>query len=316
MSGSITDVRGMRVGHATNLEAATGCTVVLPPPGATGSGEVRGGAPGTRETDLLRPGMLVEEVDAVLLTGGSAFGLAAAHGVVRWLEERRLGFDAGMVRVPIVPAAVLFDLAIGDPGVRPGPDDGYAACEAAADGAIGEGTVGAGTGATVAKLNGPQGAVKGGIGTASERDGDVVVGALFAVNALGEILGEDGQPIAASRTPPAEGGPASWPPVAGTNTVIGVVATNARLSKERAHLLAIAAHDAFASAVRPAHTLWDGDTVFTLATGDVEAGQDVVERLAEIATARAIRRGVLTATALAGVPAGGPTGQDNGGADR
>jgi L-aminopeptidase/D-esterase-like protein len=307
----ITDVPGIRVGHATNAAAATGCTVVLPPPGTVGSGEVRGGAPGTRETDLLRPGMLVGEVDAVLLTGGSAFGLAAAQGVVRWLEERGIGFDTGVARVPIVPAAVLFDLGVGDASVRPGPDDGYAACEAARE-TVEEGSVGAGTGATVAKLNGPDGAVKGGVGTASVRDDDVVVGALFAVNAVGEILGEDGEPIAVSRT--AAGGEAvSWPPVAGANTVIGVVATNARLSKERANLLAVAAHDAFASAVRPAHTPWDGDTVFTLATGQVQAAQDVVERLAETVTAAAIRRGVRTATALAGVPA---AGQENGGADR
>jgi L-aminopeptidase/D-esterase-like protein len=297
----ITDVPGIRVGHATDVQAATGCTVVLPPPGTIGSGEVRGGAPGTRETDLLRPGMLVEEVDAVLLTGGSAFGLAAADGVVRWLEERGIGFDTGAARVPIVPAAVLFDLGVGDPAVRPGPRDGYAACEAAGD-TVEEGSVGAGTGATVAKVGGPQGAVKGGVGTASAREGALIVGALFVVNAVGEILGEDGEPIAVSRTP-AESGGASWPPVAGTSTVIGVVATNARLSKERAHLVAIAAHDAFASAVRPAHTLWDGDTVFTLATSEVEAAQDVVERLAEAVTAAAIRRGVRTATALAGVPA-------------
>jgi L-aminopeptidase/D-esterase-like protein len=297
----ITDVRGIRVGHWTDLEAATGCTVVLPPPGTIGSGEVRGGAPGTRETDLLRPGMLVEEVDAVLLTGGSAFGLAAADGVMRWLAERDVGFDAGIARVPIVPAAVLFDLGVGDPTARPGAAEGYAACQAAV-GATAEGTVGAGTGATVAKLNGPQGAIKAGIGSGSEREGALVVGALFAVNAVGDVLGEDGEPIAASRGDAASES-RTWPPSPGTNTVIGVVATNARLSKERAHLLAIAAHDAFASAVRPAHTLWDGDTVFTLATGEVQAAQDVVERLAEVVTARAIRRGVQTATTLAGVPA-------------
>jgi L-aminopeptidase/D-esterase-like protein len=299
----ITDVRGIRVGHATNRTAVTGCTVILPPPGTVGSGEVRGGAPGTRETDLLRPGMLVEEVDAVLLTGGSAFGLAAAQGVVAWLEERGLGFDVGVARVPIVPAAVLFDLGIGDPSVRPGPQDGYAACEAAAE-TVEEGSVGAGTGATVAKLQGPAGAMKGGIGTASERDGGLVAGALFAVNAVGEILGEDGEPIVESRLAPGAD-PTAWPPVPGTSTVIGVVATNARLSKERAHLLAVAAHEAFASAVRPTHTLWDGDTVFTLATGEVEAAQDALERLVEVVTVRAIRRGVQTATGVAGVPAAG-----------
>jgi L-aminopeptidase/D-esterase-like protein len=316
----ITDVRGIRVGHWTDPEAATGCTVILPPPGTIGSGEVRGGAPGTRETDLLRPGMLVEEVDAVLLTGGSAFGLAAADGVMRWLAERDIGFDAGIARVPIVPAAVLFDLGVGDPSARPGAAEGYAACEAAAA-AVEEGSVGAGTGATVAKLNGPRGAIKAGIGSASAREGALVVGALFAVNAVGDILGEDGEAIAASRGEPASE-QQTWPPSPGTNTVIGVVATNARLSKERAHLLAIAAHDAFASAVRPAHTLWDGDTVFTLATGEIQAAQDVVERLAEAVTARAIRRGVQTATALAGVPAiadvaapgGAGPGADDGGA--
>jgi L-aminopeptidase/D-esterase-like protein len=299
----ITDVAGVRVGHATDLEAATGCTVVLPPPGTIGSGEVRGGAPGTRETDLLRPGMLVEEVHAVLLTGGSAFGLAAAQGVVSWLEARGIGFDTGVARVPIVPAAVLFDLDVGDPSVRPGPADGAAACEAATD-RVDEGTVGAGTGATVAKLRGPGGAVKGGVGTASAHDGDLVVGAVFAVNAVGEILGEDGESIAASRVPPDER-TSSWPPVAGTSTVIGAVATNARLSKERANLLAIAAHDGFAAAIRPAHTPWDGDTVFTLATGEIDAEQAAVERLAEAATVEAIRRGVLRATSLAGVPAAG-----------
>jgi L-aminopeptidase/D-esterase-like protein len=275
---------------------------VLPPPGSIGSGEVRGGAPGTRETDLLRPGMLVNEVDAVLLTGGSAFGLAAAHGVVAWLEERGRGFDTGVVKVPIVPAAVLYDLGIGDPSVRPRPEDGYAACEAA-QASVEEGSVGAGTGATVAKLHGADGAVKGGIGSASERDGELVVGALFAVNAVGDILGEDGEPIAESRVVP--GAEPGWPPSPGTSTIIGVVATNASLSKERAHLLAVAAHDAFASAVRPAHTLWDGDAVFTLATGEVDAAQDGLERLAEVVTARSIRRAVLAATGVAGIPAAG-----------
>jgi L-aminopeptidase/D-esterase-like protein len=306
---AITDVPGIRVGHHTDPEGITGCTVVLPPPGAIGSGEVRGGAPGTRETDLLRPGMLVEEVDAILLAGGSAFGLGAAQGVVDWLQERGIGFDTGVAKVPIVPAAVIFDLGVGDASARPGPADGYAACDGAAE-TVAEGSVGAGTGATVAKLHGPAGAMKGGVGTASAREGRLVVGALFVVNAVGEILGEDGTPIAASRSAPGGGpepGTASGP-FPGTSTVIGAVATNARLSKERAHLLAIAAHDAFASAIRPAHTLWDGDTVFTLATGEVQSAQDEVERLAELATAAAIRRGVLLATGLAGVPAVGESG--------
>ncbi|HSL15932.1 MAG TPA: P1 family peptidase [Actinomycetota bacterium] len=311
----ITDVAGIRVGHFTDLDAATGCTVVLPPPGTVGSGEVRGGAPGTRETDLLRPGMLVEEVHAVLLTGGSAFGLAAAEGVVAWLEERGIGFDTGVAKVPIVPAAVLFDLGVGSATVRPGPDQGRAACDAAS-GRLAEGSVGAGTGATVAKLHGPHRAVKGGIGTASAREQELVVGALFAVNAVGEILDEQGGVLAGAR--PSNGdeatdqdGHATSPPfpMPGTSTVIGVVATNARLSKERAHLLAVAAHDGVPAAVRPAHTLWDGDTVFTLATGEVEADQETVERLVEHVVAGSIRRGVRAATSIGGVPAvGDPPG--------
>jgi L-aminopeptidase/D-esterase-like protein len=304
----ITDVEGIRVGHWTDVVGATGCTVVLPPAGTVGSGEVRGGAPGTRETDLLRPGMLVEEVHAVLLTGGSAFGLAAAQGVVAWLEERGIGFETGAAKVPIVPAAVLFDLGVGSPEARPGPQEGRAACEAATDATasvIEEGSVGAGTGATVAKLHGPDRAVKGGTGTASARDGGLVVGALFAVNAVGEILDEDGEILAGARPGGDEETRPPFPTPA-TNTVIGVVATNARLSKERAHLLAIAAHDGVAAAVRPAHTLWDGDTVFTLATGGADADQGSVERLTERVVAEAIRRGVRAATTLAGVPAVGP----------
>lgn len=313
---SITEVRGVLVGHDTDPVGVTGCTVVIAPPGTVGSGEVRGGAPGTRETDLLRPGMLVQEVHAVLLTGGSAFGLAAADGVMRFLEERSVGFDAQVARVPIVPAAVLFDLAVGDPGARPDAGSGYRACLAAAT-EVAEGSVGAGTGATVAKLRGPQGAVKGGLGTASAREGELVVGALVAVNALGEIVEDDGTPIAAARLAPGEGpegGPGEgagghepprppFGPAGPTNTTIGVVATNARLSKERAHLLALAAHDGLARAIRPCHTIFDGDTVFTLATGETEAEQALVEALAERVVAEAVRRGVRLATGIPGVPA-------------
>lgn len=208
------------MGSFTDPVGLTGCTVVLPPAGTVGSGEVRGGAPGTRETDLLKPGMLVQEVNAVLLTGGSAFGLAAADGVMRFLEERGTGFDAGVARVPIVPAAVLFDLAVGDPKARPTADDAYRACSEADDD-VTEGNSGAGTGATVAKLHGPEGGVKGGLGTASEVDGDLIVGALVAVNAYGEILDEQGEFLAGSRTPPEDedGDQQALP---GTNTVIVV----------------------------------------------------------------------------------------------
>ena len=288
----ITSVAGIRVGHRTDPVGRTGCTVVLTPPGTIGSGEVRGGAPGTRETDLLRPGMLVQEVHAVLLTGGSAFGLAAADGVMRWLEERGIGFETGIARVPIVPAAVLFDLGVGDPAARPTADDGYAACEAAADHTE-EGTVGAGTGATVAKLQGPERGASGGIGSASVEEGGVTVGALAAVNALGEIVDEDGTTIAGAA--PGDEAQAD-PPLPGTNTTLVVVATDARLTRERAHLLAIAAHDGLARAIRPAHTIWDGDTVFTLATGATDAPQQLLERMAEEAVAQAIRRGVRRET--------------------
>ncbi len=284
----ITQVQGVRVGHWSDPVGKTGCTVVLPPPGTLGSVEVRGGAPGTRETDLLRPGMLVEEVHAVLLTGGSAFGLAAADGVVRWLEERGVGFDTGVARVPIVPAAVLFDLGVGDASARPDADAGYAACEAASDD-VAEGAVGAGTGATVAKLFGPEHAVASGIGSTTVQQGGVTVGAIAAVNAFGEIVDDDGSIIAGAEH--AEG-LEERPPWAGTNTTIAVVATDAKLDKERAHLLAVAAHRGLARAVRPAHTMWDGDTVFTLATGMIDAQQPALERMAEEALARAVRRGV------------------------
>jgi L-aminopeptidase/D-esterase-like protein len=305
----ICEVEGVRVGHWTDPRGLTGCTVVLCPPGTMGSGEVRGGAPATRETDLLRPGTMVQEVHAVLLAGGSAYGLAAADGVMRWLEERGVGFDAVVARVPIVPAAALFDLGVGDPGARPGPDQGHAASEGAADD-VDEGSVGAGTGATVAKVHGPARAVKGGLGTASAREGGVTVGALAAVNAFGEIVGEDDEVMAGAR-PAAPGqedleapsGDWGGPALPGTSTTLVVVATDAALSKDRAHLLARAAHDGIARAVRPAHTMVDGDTIFTLATGRTEAPQALLEGMAEAVLAEAIRRAVRLARGFPGIPA-------------
>ena len=294
----ITRVPGILVGHWTDPVGLTGCTVVLCPPGTVGSGEVRGGAPGTRETDLLRPGTLVQEINAVLLTGGSAFGLAAADGVMRFLEEGGVGFDTGPAIVPIVPAAVLFDLGVGDPAARPGPENGYQACVSAGED-VAEGNVGAGTGATVAKLHGVHRGVKGGLGTAAREEGEVVVGALAAVNAFGEVLDENGEVLAAARPGAdseegAEGGP--------TNTTLVVVATNAMLSKERANLLARAAHDGISGAIRPAHTMWDGDAVFSLATGEVEADQRSLEEMATQAVMEAIRRGVLLAESVQDFP--------------
>jgi L-aminopeptidase/D-esterase-like protein len=277
----ITRVEGVTVGHWTDPEGRTGGTVVLPPPGTVGSGAVRGGAPGTRETDLLRPGMLVEEVHAVALCGGSAFGLAAADGVVRWLEARGIGFETGVARVPIVPAAVVFDLAVGDPHARPGSTEGTAACDAASV-APALGPVGAGTGATV----GPDGD-PGGVGTSTVREAGTVVGALAVANPFGAVVDDQGRPLAGRIPDPAERPP--WP---GTNTVLGVVATDARVGKDRAHAMAVAAHAGLARAVDPAHTMWDGDTVFTLATGRAEATSADLERMAAEALAEAIRRAV------------------------
>ncbi|MEW5958892.1 MAG: P1 family peptidase [Chloroflexota bacterium] len=310
------EIPGLQVGHAQNFEAATGCTVVLTPAGAVCGVDQRGGAPGTRETDLLRPLHLVEQVHAVLLTGGSAFGLAAADGVVRWLEEHHIGFEVGVARVPIVPAAVLFDLAIGRADVRPDAAMGYAACQAAAGkpATTPVGSVGAGTGATVGSILGPAARMKGGLGTAViELRQDLWVGALFAVNCFGDVVDpHSGQILAGTRKLP-EGGFADTMQLLKEmpggftgpgNTVIGVIASNARLSKEAANKAAQMAHDGLARAVRPAHTMVDGDTIFALATGQGPAADvNLIGAFAAEATAQAIVTAVQQATALAGVPA-------------
>lgn len=316
MYNAITDVPGIKVGHYTDLDAATGCTVVLCEQGAVGGVDVRGSAPGTRETDLLRPGNLVQMAHGVLLSGGSAFGLDAAGGVMRYLEGRNIGYDMRVARVPIVPAAILYDLGIGDAKVRPGPDQGYAACAAAASGPVAEGTVGAGTGATVAKALGMDHAIKGGIGTASVTLSDgTVVGALAAVNAGGEVFDADNGVVLAgprntenngfvstlavlkSRVKPEEQSP--------VNTTIAVIATNATLTKEQANKLAQMADDGFARAIRPVHTMGDGDLVFALATGEKkgEVQMNLLGAVAAEVMTQAIMRGVLLATGLAGVPA-------------
>jgi L-aminopeptidase/D-esterase-like protein len=289
---SITDVEGITVGHWSDEAALTGCTVVLPPPGTVASCEVRGGAPGTRNTDMLQPGTLIEEVHAVVLTGGSSFGLATAGGVERYLEERGIGSEIGPVHVPSVVAAVIFDLGVGDPTRRPGGEEGYAACHDAST-VVREGRVGAGTGATVAKLWGPARAVPGGLGTWAVRDGDIVVGALFVVNAVGEVVDEDGSVLAGPRVDPGERREdlIEWMRVQG-NTTIGVVATNATLSKPDARRLASVANDALDVAIRPAHTMFDGDTVFTLATRQVGAAFDDVARQVQEAVTSAVRRGI------------------------
>ncbi len=260
------DVPGLQVGHWTDADGATGCTVVLAGDGAVAGVDVRGSAPGTRETDLLRPTALVERVHAVCLAGGSAFGLAAADGVMRWLAERGIGFETGIVPVPIVPAAILFDLGVGRP-VWPGPDQGFAACEAAvrSDEPL-EGRVGAGAGATVGKLSGLTSAVPGGVGTAGRRLEDgTMVAALAVTNAVGNVVARDGSLLAGSPAP--ETGPA--PPPWG-NTTLAVIGTDAPLDRAGCRHLAMLGHDALALSIRPVHTMFDGDVVFALATGSGE----------------------------------------------
>ena len=313
--GAITDVQGIRVGHFTDARRPTGCTVVLAPDGAVAGVDVRGAAPGTRETDLLEPGNLVEQVHAVLLSGGSAFGLDAAGGVVRWLEERGIGLQVGPARVPIVPAAILFDLLVGDHRIRPDAQAGYAACEAASTAPPAEGSVGAGAGATVGKLFGIDRAMKGGIGSASIRLGGVTVGAIVAVNAVGDVIdprsgrvlagarsGDGGAPLRTSAAMLQGQWPAGKAPVTppGAATTIGLVATDAVLDKAQARKLAQMAHDGFARSIDPVHTLYDGDTIFALATGatGVRADPTVLGVAASLVTAAAVLRAVRAATGV------------------
>ncbi len=309
-------VPGTLIGHAHNTEAATGCTVILTPKGAVCGVDQRGGAPGTRETDLLRPMHLVQHVHAIVLSGGSAFGLSAADGVVKWLEKRKFGFDAGVAKVPIVPAASLFDLAIGKADIRPDSDMGYAACEAASEQWSAEvGCIGAGTGATVGHLLGESGSMKGGLGVSIiEVLPGIYVGAAIAVNCFGDVKDPStGKTIAGTRKMP-EGDfvdtlatlanmPASFD-AAVKSTVIGVVATNATLTKETANKVAQMAHNGLARTVTPAHTMFDGDTIFAISTG-VEKPMDVnvIGAFAAEATARAVIHAVSEASSLCGVPA-------------
>lgn len=307
----ITDVPGIRVGHATDLQALTGCTVVLCEDGAIGGVEVLGGAPGTRETELLRPMHLVERVHAVLLTGGSAFGLAAADGVMRFLEARGRGFDMGVARVPIVPAAVIFDLGVGDASVRPTVAMGLAACQAAAPGPVQEGTVGVGTGATVGKLFGATAAMKGGVGTWSlTLPGDVVVGALVVINAFGDVWDEETGKILAGAWNHESGQffdtakmvmTISLPDIGPTHTTLGVIATNAKLTKEEVNSLARRAHDGFARVIRPVHSRYDGDVAFALALGDRQANLDALGEATAQVAAIAIKRAVRLARGIPGI---------------
>jgi L-aminopeptidase/D-esterase-like protein len=313
--GSLTDVPGLSVGHWTDEKAATGCTVVLcDGEGAVASADVRGAAPGTRETDLLDPVNAVQRVHAVLIGGGSAFGLDAACGVMRWLEAHGRGVEVGPLRVPVVPAAVLFDLPIGRSDVRPDAAAGEAACEAASTAAVAQGSIGAGTGATVGKLTGFERATKSGLGSASLRlAGGVTVGALVAVNAAGDVVDPVSGAVVAG--PRRDGGgfvrSSAWlrkhePRIGvGENTTLAVVATDAELTKPEVAKVAQMAHDGLARAIDPVHTMLDGDTVFALATGASGARADVTAVGAAAATAltEAVLAAVRKATSLAGVPA-------------
>jgi len=302
---AITDVRGIEVGHVQDEEALTGCTVILYRKGAIAGVDVRGGAPGTRETDLLDPVNLVDKIHAVVLAGGSAFGLDAASGVMRYLQEQKIGFKTGSAKVPIVPAAILYDLSVGRADVRPDAAMGYRAAVAASSRAPAEGNVGAGTGASVGKMRGMKYAMKSGVGTWSTNIQGVIVGALVAVNAIGDVIDTESGKVLAGL---GSGGSLAWlkknqpRPATKSNTVIGVVATNARLTKAQATKVAQMAHDGLARVIRPAHTMFDGDTIFALATGERKADVSMVGAFAAEVMAEAILRAVKMAAPAGGLP--------------
>ncbi|HKT79647.1 MAG TPA: P1 family peptidase [Vicinamibacterales bacterium] len=315
---TITAVPGIKIGHFTLSERPTGCTVVLVDgAGAVGGVSQRGGAPGTRETDLLRSENMVDSVNAIVLAGGSAFGLDAASGTVKWLAEHNIGWPAGPARVPIVPAAILFDLGVGgDASIRPNADCGYRAAASASTAAAAEGSVGAGAGATVGKFGGGGRSMKAGIGSAAlALPNGLVVSAIVAVNAVGDIVDPTtGRVVAGVRNADGSLGSArslllsggnSRAPGPGQNTTIGVVATNARLTKAEANRLALMADDGYARAIYPSHTEGDGDTVFSLATGrwDGSASISTIGALAAEAMAQAVVRAATEATGVAGIPA-------------
>lgn len=316
MNNTLTSIPGIQVGHWTNLDAATGCTVILCPEGAVAGVDVRGGAPGTRETDLLNPTCMVDKVHAIYLGGGSAYGLAGADGVMRWLEEHGHGFDVMVAKVPIVPGAILFDLALGNANVRPDAASGYAACEAATSDPVREGSIGAGTGATVGKILGFPNAMKGGVGTACRRIGDKLIAALVAVNAAGDIIDpQTGAIVAGARIPNGAGfadasavlsqtlqqSSQSWGQR--TNTTLAVVATNIALNTMGATKVAQMAHDGLARAIRPVHTMMDGDIVFALSIGEERGDAGLVGAVAAEVLAEAVVRAARAAESLFGVPA-------------
>jgi L-aminopeptidase/D-esterase-like protein len=318
MNPSLTAIPGLKVGHWTNRECGTGCTVVLCPEGAIAGADIRGGAPGTRETSLLEPTSAVERIHAVLLSGGSAYGLSAADGVMRWLEERGYGLDVGVAKVPIVPAAILFDLPVARADVRPDAAAGYAACEAATDAPVEQGNVGVGTGATCGKALGFERATKAGVGSSAIRlSSGVIVAALAAVNAFGDVIDRPtGRIIAGART--SDGSFADTMAylaslddltiahlaerLRGQNTTLAVVATNVALNKNHTIKVAQMAHNGLARVIRPIHTMLDGDTIFALSLGGLHADVSLIGELAADAVAQAVVNAVLAAEPLSGLP--------------
>ena len=306
----LTAVPGFKVGHFTEVKAMTGCTVILCPPNTRASCDVRGNSPGSRELALLAPEKSAQEIHAVLLTGGSAFGLAAADGVMRWLEEHNIGYPTPWGKVPLVPTAVVFDLNAGSSSVRPDALSGYRACDTASTGPLDEGNVGVGTGATVGKWNGTEFWMKGGLGSASVEQSGLAVGALAVVNAVGDIINENGTILAGARGHDGQfiGAAEPYRPLARgkvleqANTTLVVVATNAKLSKLELYRVAQRMHDGMARAIVPSHTSYDGDVSFALACGDVKADLDLVSEIAAQLTAEAIRRAVKAAKSAAGIP--------------
>jgi L-aminopeptidase/D-esterase-like protein len=311
--GSITDVPGLKVGHYTLPERPTGCTVMLCEAGATAGVDVRGSAPGTRETDLLSPINAVQQLNAIVLSGGSAYGLDTATGAMRWLEEHNAGYKIGTLGVvPIVPAAILMDLGVGDFKIRPNAEAGYKACVAASTGPVAEGCVGAGAGATIGKMFGGGFSMKSGLGTASVRVGNtgIVVGAIVAVNAFGDVVDpHSGKVIAGARSADGKGYRDSMAQMMGgyrvvpqpaANTTIGVVATNAKFTKTQMNKIAQMAHDGYARAINPVHTMSDGDTIFSMSTGttDVVADESAIGAIAATVMSRAIVRAVMQATSI------------------
>lgn len=299
---NITDIPGIKIGHAQNIDAGTGCSVIICEDGAVGGVDVRGGAPGTRETDLLNPVNLVDRVHGIVLSGGSAFGLDAASGVMKYLEEKNIGFDVGVTKVPIVSSAVLFDLAVGDYKIRPDKKMGYEACINAEKNNNLQGNVGAGTGATVGKVLGMEYAMKGGLGTSCFKAGDLMVGAIIAVNCFGDVidpcsgniiagaLNRDRKTFADTERIMISQYDNKKNPFSG-NTTIGVVITNGILTKAQANKVASMAHNGYGRTMRPAHSMVDGDTIFTMSTSSVEADINVVGLLA----AKAVEKAVLSA---------------------